>query len=70
MAVPGPKRKGDRLETKVFTGKSGTSYIVNRTAKGSFHVFMEVEAEPAAEDCGASKTGGPRTKWKAIWNDQ
>jgi hypothetical protein len=68
MAIPRPKRKGFRVETKAFNGSSGTSYVVYRTPKGSYHVFMEVEAAAAAEDCGAPKKGGARTKWQAIWD--
>jgi hypothetical protein len=68
MAIPGPKKQGFELQNRVFKGASGASYIVHLTRKGSYHVFMEVEAEVAAEDCGAPKEGGPRTKWKAIWD--
>ena len=68
MSIPRPKKKGCGLEARAFKGASGASYVVYLTPKGSYHVFMEVEAETAAEDCGAPKEGGPRTKWKAIWD--
>ena len=70
MAIPRPKKKRFRVETKAFDGSSGTSYVVYRTPQGTFHVFMEVEAAPAAEDCGAPKKGGARTKWQAIRDRQ
>jgi hypothetical protein len=68
MAIPRPKRKRFTVETKAFDGSSGTSYVVYRTPQGNFHVFMEVEADAAAEDCGAPKKGGTRAKWRAIWD--
>ncbi len=46
------KRKGVGLEIRTFVGHSGTSYIVFRTGKGSFHVFAEVEAKKAAALAG------------------
>jgi hypothetical protein len=68
MDIPRPKKTRFRVETRAFEGSSGTSYVVYRTPQGAFHVFMEVEAEPAADDCGAPKKGRARTKWQAIWD--
>ena len=61
------KRKGTGLEIKTFVGESGTTYLVLRTAPGSFHVFAEVEAKGAARDCGG-KGSNTREEWKSIWN--
>jgi hypothetical protein len=61
-----PKRKGVGLEVKTFTGKSGYTYVVFKTAALTFHVFTEVEAFQAALDCGAEGKG---TKiWQNIWD--
>jgi hypothetical protein len=66
MAVK-PKRRGFGLELKSFRGKDGTSYIVFRTASGSFHVFQEVEAEESARQCGGPAKGNTRKMWADLW---
>ena len=62
-----PKRKGTGLEMKTFVGHSGTTYLVYRTAPGSYHVFAEVEAKEAARDCGSTEGGNTRTEWSELW---
>ncbi len=65
-----PKKSGSGLEIRTFKGKDGT-YIVYRTPRGSFHVFIEVDAKNAAIDCGASgdpKTINTRKMWQEIWD--
>jgi hypothetical protein len=66
MAIK-PKRRGFGLELKSFCGKDGRSYVVFRTASGSFHVFEEVEAKQAARNCGAPAQGNINTR--RVWND-
>ncbi len=70
MPVPKPKRRGYALETKTFTGQEGRSYIVHRTRDGSFHVFMEVDAKQAAEDCGGPRRGNTRSRWETLWKSR
>ena len=65
--VPGPKKDGYGLETKTFKGESGASYVVHKTQKGSYHVFMEVNAKGAARDCGSTKRGPTNENWGARW---
>src|SRR2546423_528381 len=60
------KRRGLGLGIKTFTGKSGKTYLVFETTKGSFHVFAETEAKQAADDCGAGK-GTTRERWVSLW---
>ncbi len=62
-----PKKSGLGLDIKTFAGSSGTNYIVFRTKQGAFHVFSEVEAKEAANDCGAKSKGNSRDKWKELW---
>jgi len=62
------KREGLGLEMKTFTGDEGQNYLVFRTAKGSYHVFQEVEAKEAAADCGIPKNGNTRQMWSYLWN--
>jgi hypothetical protein len=62
-----PKRAGFGLEAKTFTGKSGRTYIVFRSANGSFHAFAEVEAKEAARDCGAAPGHNTRSEWESRW---
>ena len=38
-----------------------------RTAKGTYHVFAEVEAKDAARQCGATKKGTTHQMWNQIW---
>ena len=61
------KREGLGLEFRAFKGKSGKSYMVFRTTKGSYHAFAEVNAKDAAIDCGSPK-GNTRAQWKAVWD--
>jgi hypothetical protein len=63
------KRKGQGLQMKTFTGRSGKSYLVFRTLKGSYHTFVEIDAKKAAVDCGGK---GPNTRavWKSVWDAQ
>ncbi len=61
------KRKGLGFEMHTFTGTSGTPYLVFRTRVGSFHVFEEVEAKKAAEDCGAQRENNTRFMWNKLW---
>jgi hypothetical protein len=62
------KRKGLALEIRTFVGKNET-YVVFRTASGSYHAFAEVEAKQAAKDCGATKSAGStQTQWKEVWD--
>jgi hypothetical protein len=61
------KKKGFGLAVRTFTGKrSGSGYIVFRTPKGSFHVFVETQAKAAARDCGGIGAN-TRQQWKSIW---
>ena len=66
------KRKMQRfgLEIKSFTGKDGTTYIVFRTAGGSFHTFAEVEAKQASRECGVEREGTTRQMWESLWTKQ
>ncbi len=64
---PKAKRKGLGLELRTFSGKSGTSYLVFRTRVGSFHMFEEVEAKGAAQDCGAQRENNTRFMWNKLW---
>ncbi len=61
------KREGFGLEMKTFEGEDGNSYLVFRTATGSFHVFMEVEAKEAARQCGATTGKNTRGMWSDVW---
>jgi hypothetical protein len=63
------KRKGSGLEMMTIEGDSGTTYLVLRTGKGSYHVFAEVEAKEAAIDCGNSKDANTRARWKELWQE-
>ena len=49
------KRKGLSLDMRTFQGESGKTYLVfreNKSTFNSYHVFQEVEAKEAANDCG------------------
>jgi hypothetical protein len=61
------KRTGTELNMRTFRGKDGTTFLVFRTAKGSFHAFAETEAKQAARDCGASIEGTTRQMWGSLW---
>jgi hypothetical protein len=60
------KRKGFGLEARTFTGKSGQTYLVFKTLDKGFHVFVEIEAKEAADDCG-TKHKGTRRGWRWLW---
>lgn len=62
-----PKKRGTEIEIKTFRGKSGQTYIVFKTKKGSYHVFQEVEAKAAAKDCGATTGKNTRQMWDSIF---
>jgi hypothetical protein len=61
------KRAGFGLQIQTFTGKSGKTYTVFKTTKGSYHAFVETEAKRAARDCGARGDKNTRDLWKSIW---
>jgi hypothetical protein len=67
MAQLTTKREGTGLEIRTRTGRSGCTYVILRTGKGSYHVFAEVEAKEAAIDCGTPSDGDTRSQWKALW---
>lgn len=64
--VVSPKREGFNLEIKTFKGKSGFSYLVMKTRKGSYNVFIQVEAKGAADDCGG-KGKTTVSRWDKLW---
>jgi hypothetical protein len=66
MAIKGKKR-GIGLEMRTFPGKRGRSYLVFRTGRGAYHVFLEVEAKEAARECGAIKEGTTHQMWDEVW---
>ena len=68
MATHPAKRSGLGLEIKTFKGREdGKTYMVFRTAGGSYHTFVETEAKAEARDCsGAGDT--TRQYWGSIWN--
>ena len=39
------KKRGLGLEVRTVEGQDGRSYLVFRTARGTYHVFAEVEAK-------------------------
>jgi hypothetical protein len=61
------KRAGVGLETRMFNGRN-SSYMVFRTKRGGYHVFIEVEAKQAAVDCGAPKGGNTQAMWDGVWS--
>ena len=63
------KRQGPGLEMKNFTGDEDQNYLVFRTPKGAYHVFLEVDAKEAAEHCGIPRIGNTRQMWSYRWND-
>ncbi len=63
------KRQGLGLEMRTFKGNAGQNYLVFRTAGGSYHVFLEVDAKEAAEHCGVPRDGNTRQMWKDLWNN-
>jgi hypothetical protein len=64
-----PKKKGVGLEVKTFPGQDGNTYLVYRTPRGAYHVFLEVEAKEAARQCGAQDDGKHNTVtlWEKLW---
>ena len=63
------KRQGLGLEMKTFKGDEGQNYLVFRTGKGSYHVFLEVDAKEAATHCGIPRYGNTRQMWNDRWNN-
>ncbi len=63
-----PKKKGYGLEMRVFTGRSGQSYLVMKAPTGDFHSFVEIEAKQAARDCGSRDEGNTREMWGRLWS--
>lgn len=63
------KRAGEGLYMRTFEGKSGVTYLVFWTNKGSFHVFAETEAKDAARDCGSAELANTREMWKSHWKN-
>jgi hypothetical protein len=62
------KKGGLELNVRTFSGEDGSQYLVFRTAKGSYHAFVEVEAKQAARECGASDAeGNTRRMWESLW---
>jgi hypothetical protein len=62
---------GKQILAKVFVRKNGDGRpcIVLRCDDGSFHVFVEVLAKQAAEDCGVphAKRMHCRDAWGQVW---
>jgi hypothetical protein len=65
------KRSGVGLEVKTIPSKKDKkkTYLVYRTPKGAFHVFVEVQAKAAAYDCGLTEDLGTRAMWEQIWDE-
>ena len=64
------KKKGLTLDMRTFQGESEKTYIVFREKKSSsysYHVFQEIEAKEAANDCG-EKNGHTNKRWKNLWD--
>ena len=61
------KKRGLGIEMRTLAGRDGRAYLVFRTAKGTYHVFAEVEAKQAARECGASREGTTHQMWNEIW---
>jgi len=63
---------GIGLDIRTYKGISGASYLVFKTADGSFHSYKAVEANEAAIDCGADYIAEPEnattTLWAKIWD--
>ncbi len=58
---------------KTIPGKVG-NYLFFKTADGSYHTFLEVEAKTAARDCGArdkrsnDEAKNTREMCKEVWD--
>ena len=61
------KKRGLGLEMRTVEGQDGRSYLVFRTARGTYHVFAEVEAKEAARQCEATKEGTTHPMWDQVW---
>ena len=65
------RKKLGALQVKVFKSKDGkTDFIVFRTPRGAYHVFVEVDATKAAIECGMerkSTRAHTRQFWDALW---
>lgn len=61
------KKRGLELDMRTIEGRDGRSYLVFRTARGTYHVFVEVEAKEAARKCGATKEGTTHQMWNEVW---
>lgn len=57
------------LGIRVYKGESGTDYRVFRNHHGEFHVFAEVQAKEAAQDCGTRSEGTTQQQWEDLWNE-
>ncbi len=64
------KKRGLGLEMRTVHGRDGRSYLVFRTARGGYDVFVEVEAKEAARTCGATRHGTTHQMWHEIWDSQ
>ncbi|MDP3296293.1 MAG: hypothetical protein Q8N09_01675 [Thermodesulfovibrionia bacterium] len=67
-----PKFRQHVLEMRTITGESGQSYLVMRTPKGEFHVFVEIATKKAAEDCGCKKPRigtSPDEMWESLFKE-
>lgn len=60
------------LECRTFQGDSGRRYLVFSTPgrRTYFHVFVEVEAKQAAQDCRSRyrPTVHTQIQWKTLWD--
>ena len=65
------RKKREALQVKVFESKDGkTDFIVFRTPRGAYHVFVEVDAKKAAIECGMEQkptNANTRQFWNALW---
>ncbi len=64
------KRGNVALEIRTFEGKDGDTYIMFKEPnEDKFHVFVEVEAKKAADDCGIDTSEGQtRSLLAKLWN--
>jgi hypothetical protein len=65
------KRPDTEIGMRTFLGRSGRTYLVFKERdRPVFHVFAEIQAKEAAEDCGAETSiGNTQTIWDKLWND-
>jgi hypothetical protein len=56
------RRAAYALQMRIFAGGARRKYLVMRTPKGTFHVFIEVVASHAAIDCGSAPGS-----WPELW---